>query len=200
MALPDLDLQKKLARVGWSVLYSSYKYTSGAGTLAGAQTRYYTTALGQAGQGYTAPLTISETNLRTGGQIPGQQAFICYGASFALFNAAAQAPVASANMHTIIDGTIAQWDFQQTRVEIAKLSQIGAAGGFFGVAGTVGAVAAELTNGAGGYWQFREPVVLSPLATVNVLLTNPSTSVAVTADTVGVFTLIGRYQNSLDVG
>jgi hypothetical protein len=198
MALPEL--QKKLARVGWSVLYSSFQYTNAAGTLSGVQTRYFTTALGQAGQGFAVPLTISETNLRTGGQIPGQQAFICYGAAFGLYNGAAQAPVSSADMHTILDGSVAQWDFQQTRVEIAKLSEIGSAGGLYGVAGTAGGVASELTSGAGGFWRFQEPVVLSPLATLNILITNPAKSVAVAVTTVGVFTLIGKYENAVDVG
>lgn len=43
-------------------------------------------------------------------------------------------------------------------------------------------------------------MVLSPLATINVLLTNPAKSIAVAVTTVGCFSLIGKYENAIDVG
>ncbi len=200
MALPVL--QHKIQRENWSVLYSTWQLTNAGGTLAGQTFSWFSASQGQPGQGYAAPLTFAETNLRTPNQVPAQQGFEVHGVAFSLMNGAANSPVSAADSHNILDGAVAWWDWQQSQTYIAPLNMIGSGGaGLFGVAGTVGAVAAEITNGSGGFWRLPQPVTLAPLATWNIKVIWPVlVKAAPVVTTLARFTLIGQLTSLVDAG
>lgn len=201
MALPQL--QHAISRRSWSVFTSSNLFTAAQGTLSGAAVTYFASQIGQVAAGYPAPLTLTETNLRTAGMLSAQQGFVCHAVAFKLTNAAAAAPVSAADFHTVYDGAYAQFQWGSSTTDIAPLGLIGSGGdGAFGVAGTVGATAAELNGGAGGVWKFASPVVFPALATFSIRVQYPQTAMAVkgavVTSCVGRFTLIGELTSLTD--
>ena len=67
-----MELPKDVVRVGEQALWSTSQLGPAAAALANTTTRLFTTPLGQVGQGFAAALTLSETNLKEGGRIPGR--------------------------------------------------------------------------------------------------------------------------------
>lgn len=198
MALPRL--QNALVRISDSTLYSSIIIDNTQGTLSNGERNFFSYGAGSAGPGYATASRITETNLRTAGQVPSQQSFLARGISLQFSNFTSKAPLSSADLHNLIDSSVLQWNFQSTRIEIAPASMIGSAGGVFGVAGTAGGVASEIGSGAGGYYHFARPVTLYPLATFGILWTFPTSAVAQVVSTVIKCTLIGNLQVDVDAG
>ena len=72
-----MQLPKSVVRVGQQSLWSSQSYNV-ASVLANTQDRIFVTPRGQGGQGFAA-MTISETNLKESGRVPGGYAYDVFG-------------------------------------------------------------------------------------------------------------------------
>ncbi len=212
MALP-----KSVVRVGQQSLWSSQAYTN-ASVLANTQDRIFVTPRGQGGQGF-ANVTISESNLKESGRVPGGYAYDVFGmACYPYVVNVVQGvplppvPITLADMSNCINNCVLAWDFLQTQIEIANVHLIGAGGGVFG-AGRLGlnagvAAAADqaaLTNSNGAIWLYNQhPVMLPSNATFGILLNwgqfaHAPTTLANETLIIKV-NLLGRFQTAIAVG
>lgn len=185
-----MDLQKILARVGEQCLWSTHGFiANGTNTWSGDHD-VFTTALGNAGQGFTRSLDVAETNLREAGRIPNGLSFKVYGVGFHPYGlikggtaagASGKAlPISAIDLDAIQGYGILKWNFLTTEIDIGPLQVIGAAGGSFGQssdtgaayggAGTAGAGSmVALNHGGGAYWTYQiYPVQLQAGVTLRV--------------------------------
>ena len=148
--------------------------------------RLFSTGQNNNGQGYTTPLTISETNLRIPGQLPGNEAFDVYGLSLQIIQyttalcstqsngeGAANTDEAIGNLINVQNNCVLAWDFTKTQVQVAPAVLIGTGGGAYGgISTTIDATnRGHINNGAGTYWLYnRYPVALPGTTVFNILL------------------------------
>jgi len=177
-----MELPKQVIRIGEQALWSTCSFQVGA-AVAATSTRLFTTQRGQVGQGFANALSISDTNLKEGGRVPGGYAYDVYAVAVqpAFLGKAAAGNQASLDQpemtyyavkHLQYHGVLI-WDFLQVQVEIAPVELIGAGGGVFGSTSTNAAAAtrANLNSGAGQIWIYRQhPVILPSNATFSMLL------------------------------
>lgn len=210
-------------RYGEQTLWSTHLHQgSGAGAvgLARGQFRLFATPMGQQGQGFATALSIAETNMKQGAQIPANQAYdvfaiACHiGQSTAVGDASLGKSVNSAaaiqTLNQILSNGVLSWDFTQTQVDIAPIQVIGAAGGAFGSAsissggGTAATATGTMNNGAGGCFMYQEfPVALPATSTFAILLRYGSRMGSLAKDQFSVFVKVimyGYYKNSLVIG
>lgn len=212
MALP-----KSVVRVGQQSLWSTQSYTN-ASVLANTQDRIFVTPRGQGGQGF-ANVTISESNLKESGRVPGGYAYDVFGIACYPYVINVQGgvptppvPIAITDMTNTLNNCVLAWDFLQTQIEIANVHLIGGGGGVFG-AGRLGinagvAAAADiqaLTNSNGAIWLYNQhPVMLPSNATFGILLNwGQFAHVPTTQNGEQLLVkvnLLGRFQTAIAVG
>ena len=214
MALP-----KSVVRVGQQSLWSSQSYNN-TSVLANTQDRIFVTPRGQGGQGFAA-MTISETNLKESGRVPGGYAYdvfgiACYPYVVDVIQAVPQPTpaVSYPDIANTLANCVLAWDFLQTQIEIANVHLIGGGGGVFG-AGRLGlnagvAAAADqaaLTNSNGAIWLYNQhPVMLPSNATFGILLNwgqfahTPIAAGNSTSSFIIKVNLLGRFQTAIAVG
>lgn len=180
--------------------------------------RIFVTPRGQGGQGF-ANVTISESNLKESGRVPGGYAYDVFGIACYPYIVSVQGgvptppvPITIFDMSNCINNCVLAWDFLQTQIEIANVHLIGAGGGVFG-AGRLGinagiAAAADnaaLTNSNGAIWLYNQhPVMLPSNATFGILLNwgqfshTPTTQAGETL--IIKVNLLGRFQTAIAVG
>lgn len=179
MGVP-MQLPKDVLRTGEQALWSAYRYTSGF-ALANTNQRVFSVALGNSGQGFAAPLTIAETNMKEAGRIPTGYAFDCYGVAaqpYTLTGTTANTifPLVGADARNIMANAVLQWAFQQSVIDIAPLSLIGQGGGLFGATADTGAAEGGsggsrtlINNGNGQLWVYQSiPIGLPSSTTFNL--------------------------------
>jgi hypothetical protein len=205
-----MQLPKAVRRVGEQAYWSSQFHANGA-VLSLAQFRLFQTALGGTGQGFGAPLTIAETNIREGSRIPASFAYTVDAVALQVYYQDSR-PVVYEDVANVTNQGVLSWFFTQTQFEIAPIVLIGAGGGVFGsTADTGGADGANgsreaLNNGAGQLWVYRQmPVLLPSSSTFTILLDfgvdaipvdgGPTSQPMITRSC-----LLGRFQTAIAIG
>lgn len=164
-----MSLQKVVQRFSESSLWSTYRYAHGA-ALADTDNRVFTTQMGMTGQGFTVPLTISETNATENGRIPNGAGYGVKGVATQVYyqpTTAATYPPTGADLWNVVQNGILRWFFIQVFIDICPISLSGAGGGVFGTSADTGAAYGEgngsqvsLNNGAGQVWVYSDQPIL----------------------------------------
>lgn len=198
MALPQL--QTKMIRNGSGVLYSTVHLASGTALL-NQQLGFFSYATQQPIPGGTANSTIVDTNLRTAGQLPGQQAFTVKWMALQIAQlSTTKTGVSYADYHAALDNSLLFWQYGQAQIQIAPAYMIPAGGGLYGVAGTANNVPAQYNNGAGMFFHLREPVILAPLANFSIVWQFGAGSGTPSETLACKFTLGGAYEQAIEQG
>ena len=217
------EQSKQLFRYGEQALWSTQFLATVA--LADTSHRLFTSPLGMVGQGFTRALSIGETNIKEGGRIPNGVAYDVFGVSCHIMAISADNDNAGAdwdrliyeqemtqNLQNVMNNGVLQWDFTQTRVDIAPLNLCGSGGGLFGPLACSGNAAdvrsGHLGNGAGSVWLYRKhPVALPGATTFSIILTfgNRASALIPNANDYGgplgiKITLLGYYKNIIEIG
>ena len=205
-----MQLPKAVRRIGEQAFWSSQRHLN-AVALTLNQTRLFQTPLGGTGQGFGAPLTLAETNLREGSRIPASFAFTCDAVALQAFNQDSS-PIVYQDIANVTNQAVLSWFFTQTQFEIAPVSLIGAGGGVFGATadtgGADGALGSRiaLNNGNGQLWVYRQmPVLLPSNSTFTLLLDFGVNAIApdggpTAANLITRCCLLGRFQTAIAIG
>ena len=207
---------KSLFRFGEQTIWSSVFLPTGA--LASTSNRLFSIAQGSTGQGYTAALSIAETNLKEGGRVPSGVAYDVFGVACQVQHASAGADAAGVTVNVaadtqaliqdlsnVINNGALRWNFTQTIIDIAPVSLVGAGGGAFGAVAqnAAGANSGAMNNGNGHIWMYRKhPVALPGNTQFSVLLDFGTRAAAVGANNgiVARVVLLGYYKNIIEIG
>jgi hypothetical protein len=210
---------QNIFRFGEQTLWSTQLLALAAGSanIANTTFRVFTTPLGQVGQGFSAGLTIAETNLKEGGRVPAGVAYDVFGVATELTSSTALAasgaegtinnPASTAalvtDMLNVQRNSALSWDFTQTTVDICPVTLAGAGGGLFGAEATTlnNTSVGHMNNGNGGIWMYRKhPVALPGNSTFAIVLRFGSRAAALTNQMAVRITLLGYYKNVIEIG
>ena len=187
-------------------------------TIANTQTRIFSTANGQVGQGFTAALSIAETNLKEGGKTPAGVAYDVFGVAAEIVsnstNAETGGVLATLNQQnntaalvqdalTVQHNAVLSWDFTQTVIDICPVTLAGAGGGLYGALSTTqnNVAVGHMSNGNGNVWMYRKhPVALPGNSAFGILIRVGSRSGALSVQTSLRVTLLGFYKNIIEIG
>ena len=206
---------QNIFRFGEQTLWSTQLLGQAAAAIANTTFRVFTTPLGQVGQGFTAGLTIAETNLKEGGRVPAGVAYDVFGvateltSSTALVNAVEGTitnPASTAGLVTdmlnVQRNSALSWDFTQTTVDICPVTLAGAGGGLFGAEATTlnNTSVGHMNNGNGGIWMYRKhPVALPGNSTFAIVLRFGSRAANLVNQMAVRITLLGYYKNVIEI-
>ena len=186
--------------------------------IANTQTRIFSTANGQVGQGFANALSIGETNLKEGGKTPAGVAYDVFGVAaeivgnstaaetggtVATLNQAANTAALVADALTIQHNAVLSWDFTQTVIDICPVTLAGAGGGLYGALSTTqnNTAVGHMSNGNGNVWMYRKhPVALPGNSAFGVLIRVGSRSGNLSIQTSLRVTLLGFYKNIIEIG
>jgi len=218
-ALPavPLDLPKPLFRFGEQALHSTALLTAGVNP-SNNVIRTFSTPIGQVGQGFVQPLSISETNIKEGGRIPAGVAYDVFGLAYqpAFNSGAAESAIAVATLNGAVDtaadvqdllnvttNVVLSWDFTQTQVDICPAVLVGAGGGAYGAISqnAAGANSGHMNNGNGSVWLYRKyPVALPGSSTFGILFRFGSRCAVQTSQVALRVVMLGYYKNIIEIG
>ena len=157
-------------------------------TIANTQTRIFSTANGQVGQGFSNALSIAETNLKEGGKTPAGVAYDVFGVAAEIVsnstNAETGGVLATLNQQnntaalvqdalTVQHNAVLSWDFTQTVIDICPVTLAGAGGGLYGALSTTqnNVAVGHMSNGNGNVWMYRKhPVALPGNSAFGILI------------------------------
>lgn len=205
-----------LFRYGEITLYSTQGFAGGTAlATVGSSNRLFATGLGNAGQGFNTPLTLTETNLKESGRIPNGQAFDIYGVATQVIGANStlttldepfnDAVATVQALQNVVNNGVLKWDFTQTSIDICPVMLAGAGGGVYGAIAQNAAAAnsGAMNNGNGGIWMYRKhPVALPGSTTFAIILGFGSRAEAVPAG-FGLcvrVVLLGYYKSVIEIG
>lgn len=215
-----LELPKVVIRSGETTLWSTL-YMVGATALANSENVVFATPIDGVGQGFVRPLSIAETNIKVGSQVPDGAAYDVWGVSAYTMMATVGDDAAgttlsapwndtsdAAAVTTLINfqyNCVARWLFQQSLIDIAPLALIGGGGGVFGpvaVQANASTKVGSLNNGAGGLWLYAQsPVLLPANTTFNIVLAFGNRAAAAPTLSVAIrVALSGSYRAAVDQG
>lgn len=212
-----LELPKPLFRYGEQSLWSTALLTH-ATNPANNVVRTFSTPIGQTGQNFQNPLSISETNIKEGGRIPAGVAYDVFGIALqvltattneasgtpAQFNGAVDDSADIEDLLNVLNNTVVSWDFTQTSVDISPALLVGQGGGVFGAVSqnAAGANSGHMNNGAGNVWLYRKyPVALPANSTFGIILRIGSRTATLGANDLGLrLVLLGYYKNIIEIG
>ena len=142
-----------------------------AAALADQNWAFFSTPIGQTGQGFGVPMSISETNMEEAGRIASGLAYTVRQVAIEP-NYDDNFEVVRADISALQTFCVPVWKFLNTEVEIAPVALIGQGGGIFGSTADTGAAEGGsggsriiLNNGAGQTWIYHELPVLLPANT-----------------------------------
>jgi len=207
--------QTSLFRYGETTHFSTFFWPGGT-AVASSSPRWFSTQIGQVGQGFTLPLSSSETNILVGGMLPLNQALDVYGIAFQPMFASAATDVSGTSLDqpcvtndTITDllsiqqNLLLKWAFSQTQIDIAVVELIGAGGGTFGAVSTTQNATdrGHMNNGNATVWLYRDFGVTLPGTTAFAIQGNfGSRAAAIGTNGVAArVVLLGQYKSLIDV-
>ncbi len=207
-----MQVPKAVRRIGEQGFWSTHQFNPGV-NLSNSEFRLFAAPQGQVAQGFAAPLSIAETNLKEGGRIPAQYAFTVDGVACQAYYADG-APMTYTDLAITRNDCVLQWDFVQTRFDIAPIALCGEGGGIFGSTADTGAADGvngsreALNNGGGQLWIYRRYPVLLPSNSTFAIITSFGSGTGVvaynggpTASNVNVrVSLLGRFETAIAVG
>lgn len=203
-------------RFGEQTLWSTLWLPAGV-AIANGVNRIFSTPLGQVGQGWTAALSIAETNLKEGGRVPAGVAYDVFGLATEVVSSSTATDVNAllatpsdtdgliGDVLNIQHNGVLSWDFTQTTVDICPVILAGAGGGLYGALATAANAAqiGHMNNGNGGIWMYRKhPVALPGNSTFSIVVRFGSRAAPISAAngaSVRV-TLLGYYKNVIEIG
>lgn len=207
---------QNIFRFGEQTLWSTQLLGQAAAAIANTTFRVFTTPLGQVGQGFTAGLTIAETNLKEGGRVPAGVAYDVFGVATELTSSTALVnnpegfidnPASTASLVTdmlnVQRNSALSWDFTQTTVDICPVTLAGAGGGLFGAEATTlnNTSVGHMNNGNGQIWMYRKhPVALPGNSTFAIVLRFGSRAANLVNQMAVRITLLGYYKNVIEIG
>lgn len=151
-------------------LWSAYRFAD-ATALADLTRDVFTVATGGTSQGWTAPLSIAETNMAEAGRIANGLAYTVRQVAIDPYYVDSY-PLVGADLRNLLNNLVPIWKFLNTEIEISSVSLIGAGGGIFGTTADTGAAEGgsggsriALNNGAATTWVYHELPVLLPAGT-----------------------------------
>jgi hypothetical protein len=183
--------------------------------IANTQTRVFSTANGQVGQGFALALSIAETNLKEGGKTPAGVAYDVFGVAAEIVSSIngtdAPAQLAqTANTAAFVQdalniqhNSVLSWDFTQTIIDICPVTLAGAGGGLYGALSTTAnnTSVGHMSNGNGNIWMYRKhPVALPGNSAFGVLIRVGSRAPALSQIASLRVTLLGFYKNIIEIG
>lgn len=183
--------------------------------IANTQTRIFSTANGQVGQGFALALSIAETNLKEGGKTPAGVAYDVFGVASEIVSSIngtdAPAQLAQiANTAALVQdalniqhNSVLSWDFTQTVIDICPVTLAGAGGGLYGALSTTqnNTAVGHMSNGNGNIWMYRKhPVALPGNSAFGVLIRVGSRAPALSQIASLRVTLLGFYKNVIEIG
>ena len=216
-SVPQVPFEQpqSLFRFGEQTLWSTQFIPNGT-ALANQRYRLFATPLGQVGQGSVLGLSISETNLKVGGQVPSGVAYDVFGVSsqvMAQVGAAAGTTFANSidtqaeinELQGIVSAGVLQWDFTQTLIDIAPMMLCGAGGGLFGAVAqnAAGANSGAMNNGNGSIFMYRKHPVALPGGNVFAIQLSFGSLAQTTAAGISFavrVVLLGYYKNVIEIG
>lgn len=187
-------------------------------TIANTQTRIFSTANGQVGQGFSNALSIAETNLKEGGKTPAGVAYDVFGVAAEIVSNSSAAETGGtlatlnqqnntaalvADALTVQHNAVLSWDFTQTVIDICPVTLAGAGGGLYGALSTTqnNVAVGHMSNGNGNVWMYRKhPVALPGNSAFGILIRVGSRSGALSVQTSLRVTLLGFYKNIIEIG
>jgi hypothetical protein len=208
----SFDQPKNIFRFGEQSIWSTCLLPAGA--LANTQAFTFSTALNGTGQGFTAALSIAETNQREASRVPNGIAYDVFGVASEIVLAAAGGPdfqigsVLTADSPEVRDAlnvqhnAVLSWFFTQTRIDIAPATLVGSGGGLFGALAqnAAGTATGQLSNGNGSIWLYRKhPVALPGSSTFSIQVNFGSRAPALANPVSLRVTLLGYYKNVIEV-
>ena len=180
--------------------------------IANTQTRIFSTANGQVGQGFALALSIAETNLKEGGKTPAGVAYDVFGVAAEIVStiAGTENLAQPANTAALVQDAlniqhngVLSWDFTQTVIDICPVTLAGAGGGLFGALSTTAnnTSVGHMSNGNGNIWMYRKhPVALPGNSAFGVLIRLGSRAPALSQVASLRVTLLGFYKNIIEIG
>lgn len=180
--------------------------------IANTQTRVFSTANGQVGQGFALALSIAETNLKEGGKTPAGVAYDVFGVAAEIVSVlpASENLAQPANTAALVQDAlniqhngVLSWDFTQTVIDICPVTLAGAGGGLFGALSTTAnnTSVGHMSNGNGNIWMYRKhPVALPGNSAFGVLIRIGSRAPALSVAASLRVTLLGFYKNIIEIG
>lgn len=180
--------------------------------IANTQTRVFSTANGQVGQGFALALSIAETNLKEGGKTPAGVAYDVFGVAAEIVSVlpATENLAQAANTAALVQDAlniqhngVLSWDFTQTVIDICPVTLAGAGGGLFGALSTTAnnTSVGHMSNGNGNIWMYRKhPVALPGNSAFGVLIRVGSRAPALSVAASLRVTLLGFYKNIIEIG
>ena len=180
--------------------------------IANTQTRIFSTANGQVGQGFALALSIAETNLKEGGKTPAGVAYDVFGVAAEIVStiAGTENLAQPANTAALVQDAlniqhngVLSWDFTQTVIDICPVTLAGAGGGLFGALSTTAnnTSVGHMSNGNGNIWMYRKhPVALPGNSAFGVLIRVGSRAPALSQIASLRITLLGFYKNIIEIG
>ena len=187
-------------------------------TIANTQTRIFSTANGQVGQGFSNALSIAETNLKEGGKTPAGVAYDVFGVAAEIVSNSSAAETGGtlatlnqqnntaalvADALTVQHNAVLSWDFTQTVIDICPVTLAGAGGGLYGALSTTqnNTAVGHMSNGTGNVWMYRKhPVALPGNSAFGILIRVGSRSGSLSVQTSLRVTLLGFYKNIIEIG
>lgn len=204
-----------LFRFGEQSIWST-AFLAGGAAIANTQTRIFSTANGQVGQGFAIALSIAETNLKEGGKTPAGVAYDVFGVAAEIVSASANADAAgvttaqAANTAALVGdalniqhNSVLSWDFTQTVIDICPVTLAGAGGGLYGALSTTAnnTSVGHMSNGNGNVWMYRKhPVALPGNSAFGVLVRVGSRAAQLSVGATLRVTLLGFYKNIIEIG
>ena len=220
--IPSVPFQTptNLFRFGEQSIWSTAFLPGTPTTIANTQTRIFSTANGQVGQGFALALSIAETNLKEGGKTPAGVAYDVFGVASeivsSLTGVVGDAPAQlaqAANTAALVQdalniqhNSVLSWDFTQTIIDICPVTLAGAGGGLYGALSTTqnNTAVGHMSNGNGNIWMYRKhPVALPGNTTFAMLLRYGSRTATLAANDFSLavkVTLLGYYKNVIEIG
>jgi hypothetical protein len=180
--------------------------------IANTQTRIFSTANGQVGQGFALALSIAETNLKEGGKTPAGVAYDVFGVASEIVSvlAGTEQLAQAANTALLVQDSlniqhnaVLSWDFTQTVIDICPVTLAGAGGGLFGALSTTqnNTAVGHMSNGNGNIWMYRKhPVALPGNSAFGVLIRVGSRAPALSVAASLRVSLLGFYKNIIEIG
>lgn len=206
----------QVVRIGEMALWSTWLYAD-ATALAGRQDDVFRVAQGNSGQGFATALSYAETSMKVGGMISSGLAFNIYQIALQPYyiggsSTANTFPIVAGDLRNIESHLVMQWSFNQTTIDIAPATLIGAGGGIYGSTADTGAADGgggsriALNHGLGQVWVYQQGFVQLPeLVSFAIRYVWGANAVVVdggsNASSLAVRTmLLGTYTNAVQVG